>query len=320
MIGAAEALALVMLGALALYAVLGGADFGGGVWDLLARGPRAPGERRLIERAMAPVWEANHVWLILVIVLLFSAFPPAFAALGMRLHAPLVLALVGIVLRGSAFVFRQYGGGGPAARRWGHVFAAASAATPLFFGLVLAAVTSGSGRWLGWFPVAVGALAVALCAYLAAVYLTGEPDGADHAEDFRRRAVRAWLAVCALAGLAALAAAAEAPDFAGRLFGRAPGQVLVAGTALCALAALLALVRRRYRLARLAAAAQVTGVVLGWGAGQYPLLIAPDIAIRAAASPPQTLRLLFPVLVIGALVVLPSLYWLLRVFKAGPGR
>jgi cytochrome d ubiquinol oxidase subunit II len=94
--------------ALTIYALTGGADFGGGVWDLLARGPRARAQRRLIADALAPIWEANHVWLIAVIVILFTAFPPAFGAIATALHIPLTAMLVGIVLRGSAFTFRSY--------------------------------------------------------------------------------------------------------------------------------------------------------------------------------------------------------------------
>ncbi len=303
---AASLLAAAMLGGLALYAVTGGADFGGGVWDLLARGPRAAEQRTLVERALAPVWEANHVWLIFVVVVLFSAFPPAFAALGIRFHAPLTAALVGIVLRGSAFVFRSYGG----APAWGRMFAVASAATPFFLGLVLAGVTLPSGDWIGWFPLAVGALAVALGAYLAAVYLTVETADPVLRVDFRRRAVGSWIAVSALAGLALLAAPA---GFARRL-----DPTVVALTLLLAIGALVALVRGRHRIARALAAGQVVAIVAGWGAIQYPLLIAPDLTIDGAAAPAATLRLLVPALAIGGALVLPSLYWLMRVFKSRP--
>ena len=303
---AAAFLAAAMLGGLALYAITGGADFGGGVWDLVARGPRAAEQRRLIERALAPVWEANHVWLIFVIVVLFSAFPPAFAALGIRFHAPLTAALIGIVLRGSAFVFRSYGG----APAWGRLFAVASAATPFFLGLVLAGITVRGGAWLGLFPVAVGALAVALGAYLAAVYLTAETRDPLLRVDFRRRAAGAWIAVAALAALAL----AAAPDgFATRLH---PG---IAGvTAAVAVTALVALLRGRVRIARALAAGQVAAIVIGWGAIQYPVLVAPDLTIENAAAPAATLRLLVPALAVGGAVVLPSLYWLMRVFKSRP--
>src|SRR3712207_596683 len=115
-----DAVAALALAALCLYAVTGGADFGAGLWDRLAGGPRKAAQRALIERALAPIWETNHVWLIFVVVIAFSAFPAGFAAIGVALGVPLSLALIGIVLRGAAFVFRQYGHGSPAdARRWG---------------------------------------------------------------------------------------------------------------------------------------------------------------------------------------------------------
>jgi len=303
-VSAADLLAGAMLAGLAIYAVTGGADFGGGVWDLLARGPRAGEQRRLIARALAPVWEANHVWLIFVVVVLFSAFPPAFAALGIRFHAPLTAALVGIVLRGSAFMFRSYGG----APAWGRLFAVASAATPFFLGLVLAGITV--REWLGLFPLAVGALAVALGAYLAAVYLTAETGDPALRADFRRRAVASWIALAALAALALVAA----PDgFVARLH-----PAIVALTVCLAVAALVALRRGRYRTARALAAAQGAAIVAGWGAIQYPALVAPDLTIANAAAPLATLRLLLPCLAIGGAIVLPSLYWLMRVFKSRP--
>jgi cytochrome bd ubiquinol oxidase subunit II len=327
-IGAPELIALVLFAALLVYTLSGGADFGGGMWNLLARGARAPAQRALVERAIAPVWEANHVWLIVAVVLLFSAFPPAFAALSTRLHVPLVALLVGIVLRGSALVFRQYGGP-DAAHRWQRVFAIASAATPFFLGAVLGAVTSGAGSarelmaWVAPLPLATGAAAVALCAYLAAVYLTVEaaadPAGGDAlAGDFRRRALAAWLAVAAAALVCAGAAWVDAPGFASRLFGSAWSAPLVAAAILSALAALHALWRRRYRAARALAMIEATALLGGWGAAHAPHLIAPDMTVRGAAAPPVTLAILAPVLLVGAVIVLPALYWLMRVFKAPP--
>jgi cytochrome d ubiquinol oxidase subunit II len=335
--GLPELLALVMLGALVVYALTGGADFGGGLWDLLAWGPRAPAQRRLIESALAPVWEANHVWLIFVVVILFSAFPPAYAALTTALHLPLTLMLVGIVLRGSAFVFRQYGGGsGPAAHRWGQVFAVASVAAPFFLGTVLAAITQGVellphvGRaaddpqllaaGLGWqwtspFALLVGALALALFAFLAAVYLTVEAPEPPLAEDFRRRALAAGVAFGVLAFSAIALGRSQAPLFHARLLRSWWSWPLQLITGALAVGALLALWRRRYRLGRALAIGQCGFVVLGWGLAQYPHLIAPDLTIRSAAAPSATLRLLVPALAVGGLVLLPSLYYLLRIFK-----
>src|SRR5262249_54905210 len=120
----------------------GGADFGGGVWDLLATGPRGERQRPLIEQQIAPIWEANHVWLIVIVVVFFTAFPPAFAVVTTVLHVPLTLLLVGIVMRGSAFVFRSYGS---RTRGWGRAFAIASVITPLLLGVVIGALTSHHG-------------------------------------------------------------------------------------------------------------------------------------------------------------------------------
>src|SRR6266849_5347330 len=168
-----NAVAGLIVVALNGYVLLGGADFGGGVWDLLASGPRRDRQRALIADAIGPIWEANHVWLIIVIVLLFTCFPPAFAALSITLHIPLTLMLIGIVLRGSAFTFRAHHGEDSAMPLyWGRVFAIASAATPVFLGICLGAVASGDvprmdradfyggfiAPWLTPFCLAVGAL------------------------------------------------------------------------------------------------------------------------------------------------------------------
>jgi cytochrome d ubiquinol oxidase subunit II len=316
---APELLAGVMLAALIVYALSGGADFGGGVWDLLARGPRAAEQRRLIEGALAPVWEANHVWLILVVVVLFTAFPQAFAALATRHHGMLTAVLLGVVLRGSALVFRQYGGGGAGAARGGAVCAAASASTPFFLGVILASVTAGAA--VPAFAIALGTLAVALCAYLAAVYLLVEARdrAAALAPDFRRRAIGAWIAVALTAAATGVAGAHDAPRFAARLFGSAWTAPLLGAVALAAAGALAALLRGRMLLARALAVAQVALLIAGWGAAHHPLLIAPDIDLHAAAAPQATLDLLAPILAIGAVVVLPPFYWLLRVFKGHRG-
>ncbi|HLM45157.1 MAG TPA: cytochrome d ubiquinol oxidase subunit II, partial [Myxococcaceae bacterium] len=162
----------VLVAAFVLYALFGGADFGGGVWDLLASGPRKAEQRALIAKALGPVWEVNHVWLIIGVVILFSAFPPAFAALSVALHVPLTLLLLGIVFRGTAFTFRTYDVRGDRVQRsWGLVFSVASVISPLLLGMCVGAVVSGRirvegrvvvsgffGPWLTPFSVAVGVL------------------------------------------------------------------------------------------------------------------------------------------------------------------
>src|SRR5260370_11628404 len=177
-----------MISAVIMYALLGGADYGGGVWDLFASGKRAPAQRALIAEAIGPVWEANHVWLVLVIVILFTAFPVAFAAISTALHIPLTLLLIGIVLRGTTFTFRAHDvKRDDVQRRWSLLFSIASIITPVLLGIVLGAIASGTIRvengvvvsgflksWLGPFPFAVWFFALSLFAFLAAVYFAVE--------------------------------------------------------------------------------------------------------------------------------------------------
>ncbi|HET9597831.1 MAG TPA: cytochrome d ubiquinol oxidase subunit II [Anaeromyxobacteraceae bacterium] len=323
----ADALGAVLLAALVAYALLAGADYGGGIWDLLAGGPRKAEQRALIEHAIGPIWEANHVWLILVVVVLFTGFPPAFAALSTALFWPLVLLLVGIVLRGSAFTFRTYQAGDAAQARWGVVFSGASVVTPLLLGLAVGALASGRLRIaeggmarsaaldaLTPFTLATGLLACALFGFLAAVYLAVEADGALR-EDFRRRALLAAAAVFATALAAALLARAEAPQVWSGLTRRGFSIGLHLATGAAAVAAIGALLARRLRLARLAAAAQVMLIVVGWGASQYPYLVVPDVTLQAASAPRATQVALLVALAAGALTLFPSLWLLFRVFK-----
>ncbi len=308
----------VMLAGLLVYALTGGADFGGGIWDLFAKGERRDSQRKAIERALAPVWEANHVWLIFVIVVMFNAFPPAFARIGIELHIPLTIMLIGIVLRGSAFVFRQYGGSG-GQRQWGTVFAVSSLVAPLCLGIVLGAVTAGPAWWRP-FPLAVGALSVAAFSMLAAVYLTvelGTPATAGDAAlraDFRLRFSIAAITTSLLAALAALLAPGR---FADTLLASPRGTPLVVGAVLSLTAAIVASRRKRDRFARAATILAVSLLVVGWGVAQYPILVAPDLTLHNAAAPRVTLKLLVPVVVGGSVILLPSLWWLMRVFKSG---
>ncbi len=327
-----ELVAVLMLTALLLYVVFAGADFGGGVWDLLASGPRAKEQRALIEHAIAPVWEANHVWLIFVIVILFSAFPIAFSALTTALHVPLTLVLLGIVARGSAFVFRKYGARDDVThRRWSRVFSISSLVTPLLLGAVIATMTAGNLRivdgmpqgsylwaWINPLSLCVGLFALALFAFLAAVFLTLEADSDALRDDFRLRALLAGLAVGVLALTTALVAGPTAARFSERLFGSWWSWPLQLVTGLASLGALGALWTRRYTEARIAAVTQVAMIVLGWGGAQYPYLIAPDVTLLDAAAPEPLLRLLAPVLWGGTLLLTPALYWLFAIFKTAP--
>jgi len=324
------ALAAAAFVALGLYFLFAGADFGGGVWDLLASGPRASQQRRAVERAIGPIWEANHVWLILVIVVLFVAFPVAFAALATALHIPLTAMLVGIVLRGSAFTFRGYGGQDDAVRRrWGLVFAMASVITPVMLGVCAGAVAAGAIRvrdgrvvtdfvsaWLAPFPIAIGLLTLALFAFLAAVYLTLETDDLALRDDFRQRALAAAVVVGVMALVSFLLADAGAPSIRRGLAREWWSLPFHAATGLVAVGAMTALWSRRFPLARGLAMAQVTLILWGWGLAQFPFLVLPDLTFEAAAAPAAVLRPLLVALGVGAVVAGPALATLFRVFKA----
>ena len=330
----AATIAVFILLALILYALMGGADFGGGMWDLLATGPRAAEQRNAIARAIAPIWEANHVWLILVVVLLFTGFPTAFAAMMTALNIPVTVMLIGIVLRGSAFVFRNYDSRPGAARhRWGTAFGIASFFTPFVQGMILGALATGrirvtdgvvtSGFFAGWltpFAFACGGFALGLFAFLAATYLTlTAPAGSTLQNDFRRRAIASGVLLGPLAGAVFLTARTGAPDlFHGLTNWWAPWLLLV--TSVCALVALAALRMRRFAVARVAAIAQVTSILLGWCLAQYPHLITPDVTVANAGAPATTLRLLILALGAGTIVLLPSLVFLFRLFKGGERR
>jgi cytochrome d ubiquinol oxidase subunit II len=324
-----ELLAGAILAALVLYALLGGADYGGGVWDLFATGPRAAAQRALVAEAIAPVWEANHVWLILAIVVMFTAFPAAFTAITIALHVPLTLMLIGIVLRGAAFVFRAYDPDpGPGRQRWARLFAGASVVVPVLLGVIVGAIASGRvvlqdgrplhgfvGSWLGAFPLAVGSLALSLFAHLAAVYLTVEAEDDALREDFRRRALAAQGMVVVTAAVTR-ALAADAAPLVHRGLAEVPWALpLRLGTGVCAAGGVAALVLRRYRLARVLAVGEVSAVLIGWAVAQYPYLVPPDLTIRGAAAPPTVLHAVTVAVVAGAPILLPSVAYLLWVFK-----
>ena len=325
-------LGAAILVALVLYALSGGADYGGGMWDLLASGPRAQRQREAIEHAIGPIWEANHVWLILVIVVLFTGFPTAFAVIMTALHIPMTAILVGIVLRGSAFVFRRYDVRDDAVhRRWSTLFGAASFFTPFLLGLCLGALASGeirvaggrvsSGFFAGWtrpFAVACGLFAQGLFAFLAATYLTVDTESEpDLQEDFRQRALASGLFLAPAAALTFLLARHGAPQIFARLTSWwAP--LLVAVTGACAIGALVALSCGRLRWARAAAIGQVTCILVGWGLAQQPYIIVPDLTFINTATVPKTLYLLRSALTAGAAVLFPSFVYLLYVFKRRP--
>lgn len=319
-----DAVAVILFLGVVAYAVFAGADFGSGVWDLTAGDAEHGGSMRtLIDHSIGPVWEANHVWLVFVLVYLWTGFPAAFAAISETLFAPLMLAGFGIVLRGSAFAFRKFAPSIAQARVFGALFAASSVVTPFFFGTVAGAVASGrvpldgSGdRWTSWTGTASligGALAVTTCAHLAAVFLCAEAarrHEADLEEACRSRAL--WSGV--VTGAVALVAIAPLRHDAPVVFERLTGAVLpvVAVSVAAGSASLACLWRRRYRVARISAVVAVAAIVSGWGAAQYPYVLVGEARLGEVAAARATLWGLVVTFGIAAVTVLPALAYLLR--------
>jgi len=332
-IGLPEVIAGLIVLALNAYALLGGADFGGGLWDLLASGPRKDEQRTLIAESIAPIWEANHVWLIIVVVMLFTGFPAAFSTLGTVLHIPLSLVLIGIIMRGSAFVFRSYGSRTKARRKtWGLAFSVASTVAPLLLGAVIGAIASdgvgdasrriGSSSftdvfvapWTSPFAVVVGLFALSLFAFLAAVYATVAARDTSLQDDFRIRAMASGVVVFVLAGLSLLLSTKSADRVASGVLGAMWSVPLHLLTGVSAIVALAALWRRRYRIARVAVGLQVSCILWGWAFAQFPYVIPTSLTIRDAAAPRATLDLLLIGLIVGSILLIPSLAYLYRTF------
>ena len=316
--------AILCLGA-TLYAIFGGADFGAGIWELLAarRGDRELRERieHRVTLSLGPVWEANHVWLIFTLVVLWTGFPAAFGPIMETLYLPLAVAALGIVLRGAGFAF-GHTFDAAAARRSNLVFAVASLITPFCFGCVVGAIASGavvaggSGSAFGWFgvlPVVVGLLFVASCSYVAAVFLLDDcrRAGDPVLEDWFLHGAMAAAVVAgllALIGLVALHADAR-PVFDG-LF--AEGLPLVVGSALFGLLTLTGLVRGWARALRPLAIGAVATIIAGWAVAQHPYLLPGTLTVSEGAGDGATLTALIAVFAAALAIVGPALLLLLR--------
>lgn len=323
---AVDALLGIIVLSLTAYALLAGADFGGGAWDLFARGRTAEDQRTLISASLGPVWEANHVWLIFVIVCVFSGFPTAFGTIATSLELPLGFALIGIVLRGAAYVYRAYGEGAALPDRWwGRIFAGASVLTPFMLGVSGAALATGS---LGPhsppdtplrtpFALIAGLLAIVVTAFLAAVYLchnaAQSPVTAHLVRVFRRKAMGAAMASGAVALAMLPFLYRDAPTVAARFTERSIPFAAV--SALCGIGSVIVLWREHYVLARATAGLAVAGVLGGWAAAQYPDLVVGVHTAAQAAAAPGSVDALLVAMTLGMAVILPAFLLLLRVFS-----
>jgi len=323
----AIAVAAILVVVISAYALFGGADFGGGIWDLLAGGPeRGAAPRELIDESITPVWEANHVWLVFILVLLWTAFPPAFAAIFTALFVPLSLSALGIVLRGVGFAFRHTAHRLRMQQLSGAAFAASSLITPFFMGTIVGAVATGQvpahpagnvlAAWTSPTAILTGFLFVAACAYVSAVFLVLEARQRGH-EELRRyfslRATAAGLITGVLAGGTFTELSASAPRLFAGLTGRALPLVAIS---IAAGIAVLGMLWRRWHhglFLRVTAAIAVAAVVWGWGLAQYPYLLPTSLSLGAGSAPTASLVAEFVVAGLAVLLVAPGfalLYWL----------
>jgi cytochrome d ubiquinol oxidase subunit II len=324
----ADAVLAVMFAGLTAYALFAGADFGAGVWDLLAGGTRRGRQQRdLIEHSLAPVWEANHVWLIFVLVVLWTGFPPAFAAIASTLYIPLTLAALGMIARGSAFAFRKTVPSLSVQRFFGAAFAFSSFVTPYFLGAVVGGIASGRvppgiaagdvvTSWINPTSALGGVLAVGVCAYLAAVLLCADAEreaSAELAGRFRARALATAVVVGVIAAAGILVLRADAPRLFDGLTHR--GLPLMVVSALAGVASIVLLVRRRYGWARITAGLAVTTVLWGWAAAQYPYILPPSLTITEAAAGRATQTTMLVSLLIGSVLLVPALVFLYTLFQ-----
>jgi cytochrome d ubiquinol oxidase subunit II len=319
-VSTADAVAGVLWVGVTLYVVFGGADFGAGFWSLFAgKGERGKRVRALIDWAIGPVWEANHVWLIFVLVVLWAAFATAFEAIFSTLFIPLSLAAFGIVLRGSGFAFHRVAPGARERRVAQALFGLSSLLTPFFLGTVAGALASGRvplgnakgdplTSWLNAVSLLTGALFVAVGAYLAAVFLVSDARRAGNAElerYFSLRAVGAAVVTGAIAVAGIFVYHADARYIYDGL--AAEGLPLVILSAVCGLGVLVLLRRGAQRGARVLAVGAVTAVVWGWGVAQYPYLLPKTLTISAGAANAATLKEVLIVFGVAVVLVIPSL-------------
>lgn len=320
---------LIVIG-LTFYTLLGGADFGAGVWEFNTVLRSSKKEKALIYSAIGPVWEANHVWLIFVIVTLANGFPIAFAGISRALWIPLVLALVGIFFRGVGFAFRSHAADKVKQQEiWGAVFALASTAAPFFLGACVGAIASGKlgvdeqgefdGNYFGWItPLSIfcAFFGVGVCAYISSVFLTREANVLKDVElvkTWRRRSIATgiWMGILATAGIV-IVATSDQELWEGFKVRSMP---IVGASIVTGVFSLAALFRRWFNAAVIGAALTVTTVIWGGAIAQYPYLILPNVSFSSSKAPDSVLTAIVITVIIGAIVVIPAFVYLLYLFK-----
>jgi cytochrome d ubiquinol oxidase subunit II len=322
--------------AILLYLLLGGADFGAGILELFTSKKNRSRTRRTMYKAIGPIWEANHMWLIIVIVILFVGFPDIYTTVSVHLHIPLVIMLMGIIARGTAFSFRNYDAVVDEMQLiYSRIFVYASVITPLFLGIVAGSTVSGRidpharhfapaylFSWLDWFPVAVGLFTVSICGFLAAVYLIGEADNSADRKRFITKTKSTNIAAFVCGGLVFIAARAAGIPLTEWIFGNAVGILAISAASLSLILFWWLLIRKKTRVLRVLAAFQVTMILIAITYSHYPnivLLKGGDSLSLMSAAADKTIAALGWALLIGSIFILPALFYLIYSFERRKG-
>lgn len=319
--------------ALLLYVILGGADYGAGILEFLPSGQNRERQKELVNHAMGPVWEANHMWLIILVVILFMGFPQAFQVLMVSLHLPLVALLIGIVIRGAVFTFRHYDAiqDDKSQKVYTVLFGLSSIWTSIWLGIIGASLFRGKiildsrdffeayiAPWWGLFPLTVGIFTASIFAYLASIYLVGETDEKDLKRFFLKRAFAFNILVIVMGGLVFLTSYLDGTPLLPQFVDNPFTLFCLIGATLFFVALWWAANKRRIFLTRFLAAGQATLIIFGWYILHAPNVLfttADPISFYEAAAPDPTLKQLCIALLVGSIFIFPSLFYLLKVFK-----
>ncbi|MFO7446855.1 MAG: cytochrome d ubiquinol oxidase subunit II [Ignavibacteriaceae bacterium] len=317
-----------------LYCLLGGADFGAGIVELFSFKGSKEKTRKLVTQAMAPIWEANHMWLIITIVILFNAFPPIYSRISISLYIPLILLLLGIVFRGTAFTFRHYDAIKDQASQniYSRVFEYSSVFVTFFFGLTVGAVVSGKMMinptgfveayihpWLNLFSISIGLFLCSLFAFLASVFLIGDSTDEDIIKTFIAKSKKANIATIISGGLVFITSYTEGIGFTEDFFAH-PVSILLIILATASLPVLWNTISKGSKWkSRFIAGAQLLFILGAFYAVYFPTIVklkdSENLTLYNSSAPEITLAYLGWALIIGSFIIFPSLYYLLKVFK-----
>ena len=324
-------LILAILGiCLLLYVLLGGADFGGGILELISRGK----DKGVVAKAIAPVWEANHMWLVLVVVILFVGFPDVYSTALTALHLPVLAVLIGIIFRGSAFTFRHYDIEEERYKAiYSSIFRYSSLLTTFFLGVTIGGIILGNisldysqsfyqiylHPWLNWFGFSMGLFMVVLFSFLATIYTLGELKEATQIQQFTLTAKRLIIALVVVALIVFLSAEYEGLSLFNEFY-HSPASIASMLLATLALPFLwISLNKHQGLRMRMVAGFQTTMIVMGWFAIQFPVLVkikgGADITLQSASAPEQTQLQLLIALVVGVFIIFPAMGYLYKTFK-----